>query len=184
MRTFIAIELPSDTKEKIEEAISPFRKLNLSVSWVKSKNLHLTLKFLGEVDEKKVDDIVLALEQAVKGKEKFEMDLKDFGTFPNLKRPRVIWIGIEKGKESLIVIQNEIEKELSKLGFPQEEKGFSPHLTIGRVKSAEGIERLTEQIKNVNFVVEDIEVGEVVLMRSQLHPQGAAYTPIRKFKLK
>jgi 2'-5' RNA ligase len=184
MRTFVAIELPSETKEKIEETITPFRKLNLSISWVKPKNLHLTLKFLGEVDEEKIDDIVSILAQGVKEEQRFKMDLKDFGAFPDFKKARVLWIGIEKGKESLIRIQNKVEEGLSNIGFPQEKKGFSPHLTIARVKSPKGIERLTEQIKNVNFVAEDIEVDELILMRSQLHPQGAIYTPLETFKLK
>ena len=184
MRTFVAIEIPLGVKEKIEEAISPFAKLNLAISWVKSKNLHLTLKFSGEVDEKRIDDMILSLSQALKEEKRFKMSLKDLGVFPDLRRPRVIWIGIDKGKENLIRVQGKIEQELSKLGFPKEEREFSPHLTVARVKSPKGIERLTEQIKNVNFVAEDIEVDEVVLMRSQLHPQGAIYTPIRKFKLK
>ena len=184
MRTFIAIELPSEIKEKIEKTITPFRKLNLAISWVKPKNLHLTLKFLGEVDEKKVDDMSLALEKALKDEEIFKMNLREFGAFPDFRRPKVIWIGIEGGVENLKRIQFKIEEELSKIDFPKEKREFSPHLTIARVKSPKGIERLTEGIKNVSLVSWDIEVDEVLLMKSQLYPRGAIHTPLKKFKLK
>jgi len=184
MRTFVAIELPLKIKEEVEKAIAPFKKLNLDISWVKTANLHLTMRFLGEVDEKRIEDIITALEKALEEKEGFELDFESFGVFPDFRRPRVVWIGIEKGKENLIGLQRIIEQELSKLDFPEEKRGFSPHLTIGRVKSPKGIERLTEQIKSVNFKTCPIQVGEVVLMKSQLHPQGAIYTPLEKFKLK
>lgn len=184
MRTFIAVKLPSEVKEKIEKTVDPFRKLGLDISWVKPKNLHLTLKFLGDVDEKRIQDVILALEHALKEREKLTMSLRDFGVFPDFKKPRVIWIGIEKGKEDLIRIQDEIQEELFKVGFSKEERGFSPHLTIARVKSPRGIEKLTGQIKDVNFESEEIRVEEVILMKSQLHPQGAIYTPIRTFTLK
>ncbi len=184
MRTFISVELPSEEKERIEETTASFRKSGFGISWVKPENLHLTLKFLGEVDDKRIQDLTAALERALEGESRFGMELRGLGVFPDLKKPRVIWIGIEKGKENLTRMQGKIEEEFSKAGFPKEKRGFTPHLTIARVKSLKGIEKLTGGIKDVNFESEEIEVGEVVLMKSQLHPQGAIHTPIRIFKLK
>ena len=180
----MAIGLPPRLKEEVEKAIAPFKKLNLDISWVKTANLHLTMKFLGEVDEKKVEEVIMVLEKPFGEREGFELDFKDFGVFPNSRKPRVVWIGVEKGKEDLVGIQHSIEEGLSKLDFSKEARGFSPHLTIGRVRSLKGIERLTEQIKTVNFRSYAMRVNEVVLMKSQLHPQGAIHTLLKRFKLK
>lgn len=183
MRTFIAVELPQDVKRKIEEVQSPLKKTDTFVSWVKPGNVHLTLKFLGEVKEERIDDVFKGTETALKDSKKFNLSLKDLGCFPNLRRPRVVWVGVDKGKDELSQMQRQIEEELFKFKFPREQRSFSPHLTIGRVKSPKNIEKLIGLIETANFQTEEVEVGEVVVMKSQLHPQGAIYTPLKKIKL-
>lgn len=183
MRTFIAVELTEDIKKKIEELQSPLKKINADVSWVKPGNVHATLKFLGEVPEDKIEKVFEGAKKALEGIKNFELSLKDLGCFPNLKRPRVIWIGVEKGKEELSRMAKKIEQEMEKIGFPRENREFSPHLTIGRVKSLKNIERLTELIKNTTFNTQEFEIKEVVVMRSQLNPAGAIYTPLLKVNL-
>jgi 2'-5' RNA ligase len=183
MRTFIAVELIADLKKKIEELQNPLRRINADVSWVKPGNVHATLKFLGEVPEDKIEKVFEGTKTALQGIKVFKLSLKDLGCFPNLKRPRVIWTGVDKGKQELSLMQKKIEDEMGKIGFQKEEREFSPHLTIGRVKSPKNIERLSELVKNTNFQTEEIEIKEVVVMKSELHPAGAIYTPLKKIAL-
>ena len=183
MRTFIAIELPERVKKRIEQAQAPLRKTKAFVSWVKPGNIHVTLKFLGEVPEDKINDVFLATGKALEGAKKFKLRLKGMGAFPDFRRPRVIWIGAEKGEEELSCLAERVEEEMEKIGFPKENRKFSAHFTIGRVKSPKNIENLTELVKSSDFSTDEIEVNEVVVMRSQLHPAGAIYTPLKKIQL-
>ena len=180
MRTFIAIELPNGIKNQIGQVQAPLKETKAFVSWVKPGNIHVTLKFLGEVPEEKIDQVFSATEKAVEGAKRFTMSLKGMGAFPDFRRPRVIWVGAGSGTEELSQIANKIEEEMEKIGFPREKRGFSPHFTIGRVKSPKNIEKLMELVKSSDFQTEKIEVNEVVVMKSQLHPAGAIYTPLRK----
>ena len=183
MRTFIAIELPDNIKKEIEQLQAPFKKTGAFVSWVKSANIHVTLKFLGEVPEGKINEVFSATEKALEGAKKFTMSLKGTGVFPNLRRPRVIWIGSGSGEEELSHLAKRIEEEMKKIGFPKEKRKFSAHFTIGRVKSPKNIEKLMELVESSDFQTEEIEVNEVVVMKSQLHSAGAIYTPLKKVLL-
>lgn len=183
MRTFIAVELTEELKKKIEEVQFSLKKIKTNIAWVKPGNVHATLKFLGEVPEDKIENVYEGANKALEGMKCFKLGLKDLGCFPNLRRPRVIWIGVEKGKEELALMQKKLEQEMERIGFPREEREFSPHLTIGRVKSPKNIEQLTELIRDTNFQTEEIEIKEVVVMKSQLHPAGAIYTPLKKIVL-
>lgn len=183
MRTFIAVELTEEFKKKIEELQTPLKRINADVSWVKPGNVHATLKFLGEVPEDKIERVFEGTEKALERMRGFKLSLKDLGCFPNLRRPRVVWIGVEKGKEELALMAKKIEQEMENIGYPKENREFSPHLTIGRVKSPKNIEKLAEQIKITNFQTGEIDIKEVVVMRSQLNPAGAIYTPLNKIAL-
>ncbi len=183
MRTFIAIELPESIKKKIEQAQAPLKKTGAFVSWVKSGNIHITLKFLGEVPEDKINEVFSAAEKALEGANKFTLNLKSMGAFPDFKRPRVVWIGAGSGEKELSYLAGRVEEEMEKIGFPKEGRKFSAHFTIGRVKSPKNIEKLMEQVKSSDFVTDEIEVKEVVVMKSQLHPAGAIYTPLKKIQL-
>jgi len=183
MRTFIAVELPENIKNKIGELQTPLKRTNAFVSWVKPENIHITLKFLGEVPEEKINEVFSATEAALKETKKFKMNLKGTGAFPDFRRPRVIWVGTGKGGEELSNMANKIEEEMEKIGYPKENRKFSPHFTIGRVKSPKDIEKLMERVKTTDFETEDIEVNEVTVMKSQLHPAGAIYTPLEKIPL-
>jgi 2'-5' RNA ligase len=184
MRTFIAVELPENIKKKIEEVQAPLKRTNTFVSWVKPGNIHVTLKFLGEVPEERIEEIFGATEKALEEAGRFTMSLKGMGGFPNLKRPRVIWIGTGSGGEELSFLAKRIEEETEKIGFPKEKRSFSPHFTIGRVKSPKNIEQLAARVESSDFQTEEVEVAEVVVMKSQLTPAGAIYTPQKIVRLK
>ena len=184
IRTFIAIEVPRAIQDKISSLQDALKKEGGKISWVKPENIHLTLKFLGNVEESKIDQIGEALTKAAERITPFNMIVKGTGAFPDMRRPRVIWVGVEEASGQLLNIFNEIEKELSKIGFQKEERRFSPHLTIGRVKTPSGISRLVDKLKTTDFLGGEFTAGEVVLMKSDLKPTGAVYTPLRKVKFR
>ncbi len=183
MRTFIAIELPQELTSQIDQLQTVLRKTSADVSWVKPQNVHITLKFLGEVREEKIEEVYQATEQSVKELRKFQVNLQGLGGFPNMKRPRVIWIGVEKGKEVLAQVYPKVEEEFFRIGFAKENRDFTPHLTIGRVKSPKNLERLAVEINQTKFQTEEFEIKDVVVMKSTLLPTGAVYTPLKKVLL-
>lgn len=183
MRTFVAIELPKELASQIDQLQTNLRKTKADVSWVKPQNVHITLKFLGEVKEEKIEEVYQAVEASVAGTKNFQANLQGLGGFPNLKRPRVIWIGIDKGKEILAQLGPKLEEEFFKIGFAKENRDFTPHLTIGRVKSSKNLEKLAIEINKTAFETQDFEVQEVVVMKSTLHPIGSVYTPLKKVLL-
>ncbi len=178
IRIFIAVELTDSVREQIARLEQPLRKEGAKVGWVKPENLHLTLKFLGDVQAARIDDVVEATQEAVQGIEPFILSFSGLGVFPNFKRPRVIWIGVAEGSDSLGKIQRGLEERLSQRGFTREEREFSPHLTIGRVRSQRGIGGLVSKLEKTEFESEKIEVEQVVVMGSDLRPTGAVYTPL------
>jgi 2'-5' RNA ligase len=178
IRTFIAVELTGSMREQISLLEQLLQKEGAKVKWVKPENLHLTLKFLENVQAVRIDDAVEATQEAVQGIEPFILSFSGLGVFPNLKRARVIWIGIKEGADSLGRIQRELEERLFQRGFAREERDFSPHLTIGRVKSQRGIGGLVLKLEKTEFKSEKIRVEQVVVMRSDLRPTGAVHTPL------
>ena len=183
MRTFVAIELPKELTSKIDQLQSALKKTKADVSWVKPQNVHITLKFLGEVKEDKIEEVYQAVEKSAVGIKKFQVSLQGLGGFPNLKRPRVIWVGVEKGKEILSELSPRVEEQFSGIGFAKENRAFTPHLTLGRVKSLKNLESLATEINKTAFETADFEVQEVVVMKSTLLPTGAVYTPVKKVLL-
>lgn len=181
MRTFICIEIEEKTIKKISDLIEDLKKEEFDIKWVEEKNLHITLKFLGEVSLSTVEKISYILKKLKFNK--FEIDFKGLGVFPDFSYPRVLFIGIEEGKENIINISKILDKEFSSLGFNRE-KNFSPHLTIGRIKSTKNKEKLLRLVKEKekeNFG--KIEAEEIVLMKSTLTQKGPIYEPIEKFRL-
>jgi 2'-5' RNA ligase len=183
MRLFIAIDLPPQIKRELADIQAKLKKANAVVRWVSPDGIHLTLKFLSEVADDKVAGVVDALAESVPRISPFTLEVAGLGVFPSLSRPRVIWTGV-KGAEGLMALAEEVEKAMMKLGFPREKRGFSPHLTLGRVKSPRGIDRLTKIIMEEK----DISLGKFtadgyLLIRSILRPEGAEYIKIRKFNL-
>ncbi len=179
MRTFIATEIPEVQKKVIWEFVLSHKKNNLPVKWVAYENLHITLKFIGEIDERKLDSIKSAL-STVSGKTKcFKMQLGNPGCFPNIRNPRVLWIGVSIGAEHLIKLADELENSLIQCGIKKEEKKFHPHLTIGRIKTFFKV----DDIINKSIATEPFDVKEFILFKSTLLPSGPVYEKIKNFAL-
>ena len=179
IRTFIAIEIDPTHKQKLTHLISTLKQSDSDVKWVNGTQMHLTLKFLGNIEETKVQEISDALTSIANSTREFTITLSNIGTFPNVKRPRVIWIGIDKGKNELKLLAGQIETELEKLGFPKETRDFKSHLTLGRVRSPKNLQNLTKLLTEVSFQSESaIKINKLILFQSTLTPKSVIYTEL------
>lgn len=182
IRTFIAIEIPEQVKTKIAALQNQLKKENERVSWTKSDNIHLTLKFLGNVEENQIELMAQKLHKALQNVSSFHFAVKNLGGFPNLKRPRVLWVGIEEPTHQLSALAKKIEDALAEMGFPKEKRKFSPHLTLGRVKTALS-RKFLQKFTQLSLEAGTVQVEEVVIMKSTLKPTGAEYSPLKRIKL-
>jgi RNA 2',3'-cyclic 3'-phosphodiesterase len=177
VRTFICIEIPESIKERIAELQRGLRRADAQVSWTKPSNIHLTLKFLGDVTRSRIERVSRAVERAASSSLPFEIEVGPTGCFPSPRSPRVLWIGLTGLPGSLKQLHECIEDELFREGFPREAKRFSPHLTIGRVRAPKNASRLAEELLATGFEPETFQAHEVIVMRSELKPTGSVYTP-------
>jgi len=183
IRTFICIELPETVQALLAEFQKRLKGLGAEVSWVKPSNIHLTLKFLGDVSEQKLPLICAALEKAAHAIPVMEMQVRGAGCFPTARNPRVLWVGIQPIPSPLRDLVELIEVGLSGNGYAREDRPFSPHLTFGRVKSLRNLQALMRKMQELDFGGEIVSVRTVTVMRSDLRPAGAVYSPIKVFPL-
>lgn len=176
VRTFVALELSEKLKEGILDLIEEMRGTGLKGSWSRASTLHVTLKFLGDVDEDRLPEIVSAVGTAAGKVPPFSFRTRRLGAFPSSKRPRVLWMGIEGGDE-LFRLQQAVEEELSAIGFPRERKRFHPHITLGRLRepATGGLEGL---LRELGYPEGEVLVDEVRVMRSTLAPGGAIHEKV------
>lgn len=183
MRSFIAIELSEATVAAISKLQEEFKKCDADVRWVKPGNIHLTLKFLGDIEEKDARSITEIIKGSCYNYAPFKLDVSGVGIFPNVRSPRVLWVGMHDN-DVLTELQKELDEGMASLGFKQEKRRFVPHLTLGRFRSSRGkgtISRQIEAFKNHKFG--KVDVRSVCLMKSELSPSGARYTKISEVRL-
>jgi len=184
MRTFIAIEIPSEIKAALAALQTDLRRADADVSWTKPENIHLTLKFLGEVAEERIVEIEKVCLTLGDESHPFSLRLNDTGVFPNTRQPRVLWAGLSGDIESAAEMQTRLDEMLLLIGFEREEKKFQPHLTIGRLKSNKKTRELLALADAHQLPALSFDVSEIVLMKSELHPAGARYTPMARASLR
>jgi 2'-5' RNA ligase len=177
VRTFICIEIPASIKERIGALQQSMRRIDAQASWVKPENIHLTLKFLGDVESSRLDRVRDAVERASGSTSRFQVTVGAVGCFPSTKSPRVLWVGLAGMPDELSTLHKRIEDSLAREGFPREAKRFSPHLTIARLRAPQNAARLAEDLIATGFEPEAFEAREVIVMRSDLNPSGSIYTP-------
>lgn len=178
IRTFIAVEMPQRVISRALALISKLRETTDDVSWVRQQQMHLTLKFLGDVPETELPDVCRVVSAAAAGIEPFEITLRGAGAFPRLESPRTLWIGIREGADELRALQGAIDAALHKeLGFSHEKRGFRPHLTIGRLKrDTGGRSELADVLREqADYDADLAVVDEVVTFASFLGRAGAAH---------
>lgn len=182
IRAFIAIELPSELTEALRGLQALFSDgglKNKEISWVKPENIHLTVKFLGDVEERRIPDIFAALEKAADGIRPFTLRAAGVGTFPKGTAPRVLWVGIN-GCPELKKLHSGIEEALKALGFPEEERDFSPHLTLCRIKTPPAGRALMAAQNIRPDINMDFMASSFVLFKSELSPTGAKYVELKR----
>ena len=178
VRCFVAIEIPAPIQALLKPIQTRLQSEVRKASWTKPGNIHLTLKFLGDVHTEAVDAINEAVQNVAVTQKPFSIELGGIGAFPTLARPRVIWAGVRHGASTVSSLAKIVNRELKHLGFPTDNR-FHPHLTLGRLRTPVNLEPL----KNVLHKYDTIDgaivnVNEIIVMQSQLHPNGAIYTPL------
>jgi RNA 2',3'-cyclic 3'-phosphodiesterase len=188
IRCFIAIELPEELKRELAKLQSQLKAANqASVKWVDTRGIHLTLKFLGNVDVNRIPAIVKTIAQSRQGIAPFHLEVAGTGVFPGPKQPRVAWVGLRGDVQILLRLQERIESALVPLGFASEARSFTPHITLGRVRpEGQAIEKqkLAQALISTRFeAITPLDVKAVDLIKSQLTPTGAIYTRLDEVRL-
>ncbi len=183
IRAFVCFEIESELREYLAQIIQEGRRLNENISWARPETIHLTLKFLGNItpaQQRDISNILLSLAGTF---EPFQVTIDRIGAFPNFRRPRVFWAGCSSGSPDLERMALRLDSDLEKLGFEREKRAFTAHLTLGRVKRG-GAARTSSFLASFSFQPQVMQCREIILMKSDLHPTGAVYTPLETFTLK
>ncbi|MBW2163599.1 MAG: RNA 2',3'-cyclic phosphodiesterase [Deltaproteobacteria bacterium] len=183
VRTFLAIDLPGTQRKILEEHQGRWKSTKADVRWIYPSNMHLTLKFLGEIQESSTENLIAVCKEVCCLHRSFSLLLNGTGIFPSLKRPRVLWIGVGGKTDLLCKLQNSIETALEKKGFSREDRAFTSHLTVGRIRSPRRLSRLLEVFLKDEIVIKPFTVKEVIVYKSQLTYRGPIYSPLAKCPL-
>ena len=185
MRTFISVEIPDGIKKEMAKAQEQLKRSGAEAGWARPEGIHLTLKFLGEVVEAKIVEIKNTLAHAVGDMSRFRLEIAGAGAFPNSKNPRVVWLGVSGDIDKLSALWRSVEDSMTEIGFDREERAFSPHLTLARIKYLRprySWQKAIDSIKDIRLA--GFEVDHISLMKSELKPSGAVYTEIARTDLK
>jgi 2'-5' RNA ligase len=184
-RAFVAIDIDESIRQKLVAAQKQLATAGADIKLVEPENVHVTMKFLGDVSDNKVAAVADAIRTAVVGTQSFEMKIRGIGAFPNMRYIRVIWAGVADGRDIVIALERNIDRELQKLGFPPE-RDFVPHLTLARVRTPRRKEQLAETIEGMakdNTEFGDMRAKSVELKQSQLTSKGPIYSTIARIEL-
>jgi 2'-5' RNA ligase len=183
-RAFVAIDLPESVRSTLGKVQEALKTYGFRVKWVRPQSIHLTLKFLGNINAARTDAVFNAMLQAASGCGALDLIPVGIGVFPHARRPRVIWVGIDGQLDRLKRLQNSLDSHLADLGFPAESRPFKGHLTLGRVKGKIPAGRMREALeKHEKVEAEGFEANHMILFKSELQPTGAVYTQIKQVPL-
>jgi 2'-5' RNA ligase len=183
LRSFVAVLLPDPVRARVDEAVAALRRRAGGVSWVRVENFHLTLRFLGAIDEATSDRVRAALAEAAAGCSPFDLTLGGFGAFPSAGAARVLWVGLLAGSEPLAALHARVEQALAARGVPPEGRPFHAHVTLGRARDPRGVRGLDDALAVAPGPLGATRVEAVHLMRSDLHPAGARYSVLARVPL-
>jgi 2'-5' RNA ligase len=185
IRTFIAVELSKPIRAKMVALQEKLALSGTEVKWVEPENLHVTLLFLGEVADREVHEVCRVVAAGCANHKPFSLSVETAGCFPNLRRPRVLWVGVGEGAKALCALHDALEPPLMDLGcYRREERNYTPHITLGRVKSDRPTEELAAALaKKADWKGGEIDVREILVMSSQLTSHGPAYGVLSRAKL-
>jgi 2'-5' RNA ligase len=187
-RIFCAVELPEDVRARVAAHVEGLRAAagaSLKISWERAEKLHLTLKFLGEIEAGRVEAVTRAAGRAAAACGKFEVSLREAGTFPPRGNPRVLWLGLRDDAGRLAELQARVEAECERENFPREARAFRPHITIARIRTPNAAARHVATLhRETDFAPAIFDVREFVVMQSRLGASGSRYTPLSRHGLK
>jgi 2'-5' RNA ligase len=185
IRTFIAVDLGKAVRDRAIALQENLARAGVEVKWVEPENLHVTLLFLGEVGDRDVPAVCRCVADVCQGHAAFTMSVERVGCFPNARRPRVVWVGVGEGAQELVALHDALEAPLLELGcYRREERQYTPHVTLGRVKSERPTEKLAQALaKHAGWQGGQTPVREVLVLSSELTPQGPLYTVLSRAKL-
>jgi len=183
LRLFIAARPPDSVRRGLSDLLQLLVTGGDGVKWVRSDSIHLTLKFLGSVDEAMVGAINDAAAGCARGVGEIELSVGGVGAFPDMRRPRVVWVGLAGQIQRLESVAAALEEACFSLGFPKEGRAFRPHLTLGRVRDRLPVETIKKIEQSKNVMLGDMVVDAIELIKSDLQPSGAVYTTLTHFPL-
>jgi 2'-5' RNA ligase len=175
VRSFVCIEIPEAIKTRIGDLQRQLHGGLTRVTWVKPWNVHLTLRFLGHIKQSRITKVTEAIRRSASGVPPFELEVGGTGCFPSARAPKILWVGLTSVPDEATRLRAALDRELEKIGIERDSKRFSPHLTIGRIRSVQGGASLGQQLTGVRFEPERFQVSEFILMRSDLKPSGPVY---------
>ncbi len=182
IRAFLAIELEDELKHKINEIEEDFKKIDAKINYVDEKNLHITLKFFGEIDLEGIDVISEKIEKVLSNYKPIDINLKSCGAFPNKDYIKVLWIGTQNN-ERLNELHDDLDKEFESIGF-EKDKNFATHITFGRMKSEKNKDAVREKIEKYETQsIGLMNVKKITFMKSTLTPNGPVYDKIKEYSL-
>lgn len=181
-RLFIALPLSIDVERALGRIIDDLAKSGAKVKWVDPKNIHMTVRFLGDTNERLIPELKQLIDRAASQTKATHVTINRLGTFPNLKKPRVFWAGLDPNAllEGIIAMAEEIERGVQAVGFEPESKSFKPHLTLARVKYPDGLDRLCRAIEDYTITPIDVSLDRLVLFKSTLTPRGPVYDKLHE----
>ena len=185
IRAFLAIDPSEVVLDNIQALQNRLKKsIQGAIRWVRPEGIHLTLKFFGDISAYDVENISETIASKTTTVPPITLEIRGMGAFPDVNRPRVIWLGITGQLAPLLSLQRDLEEVFSKLGFPKENRPFRAHLTMGRVRVPKGIIGLAPSVEaGRNLMAGNFTVGEITLFQSSLSPQGAIYSKLAAFPL-
>ena len=179
VRCFVAIGIPQTVQALLKPVQTHLRSEIRKASWTKSGNFHLTSKFLGDVHVETIDTIGETVQSVAAAQNPFSIVFGGIGAFPTRNRPRVIWLGVKQGSETVTYLAKSLNRELKSLGFAVDNR-FHPHLTLGRLRMPMNLQPLKSVLHKYDTIDgATMNVNEITVMQSQLHPNGAIYTPLK-----
>jgi len=185
IRSFIAIELPEAVGSLLGKVQQDLKVLRLKAGWVRPQNIHLTLKFLGNIKTDDIDKIGGAMKEAAKDCVPFTLTVGGIGFFPDIKRPRVVWVGVGGQTQQLFALQRNLEERLAAVDFPKEKRSFKGHLTLGRFRDRSDPDTIRRVIQEYSdFAKEEFTIHRIVLFKSDLKPSGAVYSQLLQTDLR
>jgi 2'-5' RNA ligase len=184
IRTFLAVDLAKPVRAAVVDLQEELARGGADLKWTEPENLHVTLIFLGEVEDREVPRVCRIAQDIAAARPSFRLAVEGVGCFPNTRRPRIVWVGLGAGAAELVELHDALEPPLFELGYRREERRYTPHITLGRVKGDGHTDRLTADLaKHSNWQGGEMIVSELCVMSSELAREGPLYTVLGRAKL-